>query len=214
MRIWMLPVLLMLGCADPGPLAAQDRREVAPFRSVALSDGGRVVIRYGAAPSVTVTEGYADVSVEEGRLRIGPCHACPRVHARRIEVVAPALDSLSVDNGGRIEVEAGFPRQAQLAASVSHGGAIDARRLDAAHVTASVAQGGMIFTRPGERLDASVSQGGAVTYWGEPAVRRSVRHGGVIVAGRPADVERPIEELGTLAQPPHPPVPPGPKRSD
>jgi hypothetical protein len=83
-----------------------------------------------------------------------------------VEVTTPEIDALSVSDGGSIRSQGGFPGQAAIEARVHSGGAIDIRALDAADVTASVAQGGLIFTRPGRRLSARVEHGGGITYWG------------------------------------------------
>ncbi len=211
MRYSLLPVLLVLGCARPEPAAAQTALELAPFRSVALSDGGRVVIRHGAAQRVTLVEGEADVTVEGTRLRIGRCRSCPRRVHPRVEIVTPTLDSLSVDNGGAIVVENGFPSQPVLAAAVDNGGAIDARGLDAGQVAASIAQGGMIYVRPSRALQAAIRQGGAITYWGDPAVQSAVSHGGVVQRGRAQDESRPLADLAP-SPPKRLPVPPVPER--
>lgn len=72
-----------------------------------------------------------------------------------------------------------------------------------------MAQGGLILTRPGRRLDARVEQGGAITYWGRPAVTRSVRQGGVVQRGSDRDLDKPMSDFG-VGLPPIPPVPPLP----
>ena len=211
MRYSLLPVLLVLGCARPEPAVAQTPLELAPFRSVALSGGGRVVIRHGAAQRVTLVEGEADIAVEGTQLRIGRCRSCPRRVHPRVEIVMPALDSLSVDNGGAITVENGFPSQPVLAAAVDNGGAIDARGLEPGQVAASIAQGGMIYVRPSRALQAAIRQGGAITYWGDPAVESAVSHGGVVQRGRAEDEHRPLADLAP-SPPKHLPIPPPPER--
>ena len=207
MRLSLMLALLTLGCAPAA--SAQTEVPVEPFRSVTLGDGGHVVIRHGAEQRVTLVEGDADIRVEGTRLRIGKCRNCPRRSRPSIEIVTPVLDAVAVNDGGRLTLEGDFPRQAQLAAAVSNGGAIDARPLGADRVTASVGQGGMIFARPMQRLDAAVSQGGAITYWGDPVVHSAVDHGGVVQRGRAADAGRPLVDM--MPHPPAPlPVPPVP----
>ena len=173
--------------------------QTAAFHEVELRNGGEVVVRHGAEPSVSLVEGdrrTTRIDVAGGRLVIDRCAAhCPRGYRMRVEVVTPSLTALSVADGGSLEAARGFPRQANVAASVSSGGVLDIRGLAADDVTASVAHGGLIFTRPGRRLSAAVAQGGAITYWGAPAVTRSVRHGGVVVRGAAADEGRPLAEL-------------------
>lgn len=199
----MMPVLLALGCARPEPAAAQTVLDVAPFRSVGLSDGGHVTIRHGAEQRVTLVEGEADIAVEGTRLRIARCASCTHRNRPRVEIVVPALDALSVDNGGRLVLDGDFPRQTQLAAAVSNGGLLDARALAADQVSASVAQGGLIYAHPLQRLDAAVNHGGAITYWGEPRVRRAVSHGGIVQRGDEEDAARPLDDM--MPQPPQPP---------
>jgi hypothetical protein len=129
-----------------------------------------------------------------------------------VEVVTPTLESVAVAHGGTMALEGRFPAQTRLVATVSNGGRIDARALNAEQVTASVEQGGGIWTRSSRQLDASVTQGGAITYWGEPTVRQNIEHGGAIVRGRAEDATRPLQELGAARAPvpPVPPIPPHP----
>ena len=202
-----LLALLVAGCA-PDPASAQTVLDVAPFRSVALGDGGRVTIRYGATQRVALIAGEADVSVDGTQLRIGRCRACPRRDHPQIEIVTPALESLSVANGGRLVVAGDFPRRPGFAASVSNGGMIDLRALAVDGLAASVEQGGIIYARPSATLTASIRQGGNITYWGEPAVQSAVEHGGVVQRGRDEDESRPLDELGPVPAPAHPPRPP------
>jgi len=212
-------VLLAAACAPGASASAQQALALAPFRSVALNSGGEVVIRYGPAQAVSVLSGSAQrasATVEDGRLSLGRCRPdCPHGERLRVEIVTPSLDSVAVSNGGTIVVEPGFPNQPELGAAVEQGGRIDARGIEAGHVSASVAQGGIIFTRPVRALDASVRHGGIVTYWGDPRVTRAVQGGGVVTRGEPADERRPLD--GLQPDPPHiapikpiPPVPPVP----
>jgi len=219
MRVAAALALLAAACAPGASASAQQPLALASFRSVALSSGGEVVIRYGPAQSVSVLSGSiqrASPTVEGGRLRIGRCRPdCPHGERLRVEIVTPSLDAVAVDNGGTIVVADGFPRQAELSAAVEQGGRIDARGIEAARVSASVAQGGIIFTRPVTALAASVRHGGIVTYWGDPSVTRAVQGGGVVQRGDPADERRPLSRLqpdpAFLPPPrPVPPVPPVP----
>jgi len=213
--ILLLPIAILLGCARPAPAAAQSAIEVSPFRSVALDGGGHVTIRHGAAQRVTLVGGEADVAVEGTQLRIGHCRTCAHRERLSLDIVVPALEAVSVENGGRLVVAGDFPRPPRLAAAVSNGGMLDVRALAADQVSASVALGGMIYTRPIRRLDAAVSHGGAITYWGDPRVQRAVNHGGVVQHGRDEEAERPLEAmmpqtsklLSVAEVPPVPPIP-------
>ena len=195
MRGSILAVLALAGCARPAPANAQSVPELMPFRSIALSDGGHVTVRHGDAQGVRVIAGEAAIAVDGTQLRIARRRASEHRERLEVEVVAPALDALWVENGGRLVLAGDFPRQPSLAVAVSNGGALDARALAADRVTASVAQGGMIFARPLARLDAAVSHGGAITYWGDPQVQRAISHGGVVQRGDEEDTERTLEAM-------------------
>ena len=209
MRLSLMLALLILGCAPAA--TAQTNVPVAPFRSVALSEGGHVSVRYGEAQRVTLISGDADIATEGDRLRIRKCRACAGRDRLQVEIVTPVLEALSVEDGGSIEVADGFPSQAELSAAVTSGGAVDARRLAARHVSASVAQGGSILAQPMSRLDATVSHGGIITYWGDPVVRSAVSDGGAVTRGRPGDEQKPF--VGLRPSPPKAPsqVPPVPE---
>lgn len=177
--------------------------QAAGFQSIELRGGGEVVVRPGPAQNVRLVQGdpaITRIATVDGRLVIEKCPArCPRGYRIRVEVVTPSLDGLAVNDGGVLRVEGSFPRRPSLAVSVSHGGGLDARALPAEQVAASVSNGGIILTRAERRLSGAVSQGGRISYWGSPAVTRSVRQGGVIERGRAGD-----ETL----QPSLPPLPP------
>ncbi len=209
MQFRTMLLLAALGSAET--VHAQTVIATAPFRSVELQNGGSVIIRYGPMQRVTLLQsdaGEADVVVEGSRLRISKCRTCRHDRRLRVEVITPILESVTVAHGGTMALEDEFPAQTRLVATVSNGGRIDARALTAEQVTASVEQGGGIWTRASRRLDASVTQGGAITYWGEPTVRSNVEHGGVVVRGRSEDVNRPIQDLGAARAPAVPLVPP------
>jgi hypothetical protein len=137
---------------------------------------------------------------------------CPRGDRLQIEVVTSELSAVFVSNGGTVQSRGAFPAQAAIEAGVEQGGTIDIRSIGADSVTASVDAGGRIFTHPGEKLAATVVSGGVITYWGDVRVQRSVRDGGVVAKGTPADARRPLTELNPplTAIPPVPPVPPIP----
>jgi hypothetical protein len=187
----------------------------ADFRAIELHDGGEVIVRYAPVRQVRFIAGDARLSrISEinGRLVIEHCpDRCPRDYRMVVEVATPEIAALSVNDGGSIRGEGGFPAQAAIALHVSSGGVIDIRALEVADVTAAIAQGGLIFTRAERRLAASVAQGGAITYWGRPAVTRSVRHGGVVQRGADGDRDKPLPALNP-GPAPIPPVPPLPSR--
>jgi hypothetical protein len=181
-----LPCLLFLAstAAVSQPVAT------GPFQSVALRNGGEVIVRYGPVQSVQIIAGSPRIAVVGTRLvvdnRRGTHDPRPRV-----EVVTPSLSAASVHDGGRLRVEA-FPRQPIIAASVAQGGMLDLRQLPADRVTASVNHGGIIWVQAIAGLDAAISQGGNVTYWGSPTVKSSVHQGGAISRGRPDQFDTPL----------------------
>jgi len=213
MRLLPFFALIPLSASAPAATLA-----VAPFTAVELRSGGEVVVRHGPTQRVELVAGdarAADIVVDDGRLVVDHCvRRCRHGDGFRVEIVMPRLDAARVESGGSIEVLPGFPGQQRVAAAVSNGGIVDIRGISAASVDAAVDSGGLVLTRPGERLDASISQGGIVNYWGDPAVRRSVSHGGAVLRGEAADAGRPLAELRPQrpAVHPVPPVPPLPGR--
>jgi hypothetical protein len=183
--------------------------QLAPFNSVEALDGGHVILRAAPTRRVTLLRGSLDYTrmevVDGGRLVIDKCASkCPRGYQLEVEIAAPSFARLSIANGGRMQSSGDFPRQSQLTVAVAHGGAIDIRSMVVDRVTASVDQGGAIFTVPRAWLFARVSQGGIITYWGDPQVTSSVgRHGGVN-KGRADQINAPLSEVVSS-------VPPTPK---
>ena len=200
--------LLTAAAASSAPAQQAD---FDPFRSVTLRSGGEVVIRYGEVQRIAIGEGASRPSIAvaaDGRLVIDN-KSRPHRSRAAVEIVTPVLDAVSVEEGGRLRVESGFPRQETIAARVSNGGMIDLRGLEVERATAAVSQGGAIALRASGRLDADVEQGGAVTYWGSPRVTSAIRHGGVVQRGHPEDEARPLDD--GLA-PPRPVAPVHPSR--
>src|SRR6185312_896686 len=148
------------------------------YHAIALRGGGHIVLRHGAAARVDFVEGsagYTHVAVEGGELVVENCRdGCHMT----LSVTAPDITALSVRDGGRIEALGEFPEQAAVSAAVAEGGAIDIRAFAARDVTASVNEGGGIYTAPRANLTAAVSHGGHIAYWGSPTVRQSVSDGG------------------------------------
>jgi hypothetical protein len=191
--------------------SAQEVVPVAPFRSVELRGGGRVTLRHGPTQRVTLLKGspdYTRVTVADGgRLVIEKCESpCPRGYDHEVEVVTASVDKILVADGGLIQSRGGFPRQAEIEAAVRDGGMIDIRSMAADRVTASVAEGGRIFTVAQVSLSASVINGGGITYWGDARVKSSVRNGGVVTRGAADEADKPLSELSPSLSPP-PPVP-------
>ncbi len=214
MRASNLVLLLAASVAAPSAAQPVPSMSLASFQSIELRGGGRVIVRHGPEQRVTVLAGdVADrpIRVEGGQLVIDECRRpCRGGHQRiEVEIVTPRIDRLAVANGGSLRLDGGFPAQPALAASVSSGGQVDARAHEAARVDADIAHGGQILVHAGQDLEAAISDGGGVYYWGNPRVRSSVRRGGGVAPGDPAELRVPLAELGPpLAPPPVPPVPP------
>ena len=194
------------------PVAAQTAVSVAPFTSVELHDGIKATLRHGPAQSVTLLRGsleYTQFTVEDGRrLVIKKCAGpCPRGYRVEIELVTPNIDEIVVEDGGLIQSQGSFPAQPEIRVAVRNGGAIDIRSMVLDKVTASVEQGGGIFTMPQSGLSASIVSGGVITYWGDARVEKSVRDGGAVMKGTAAEADKPLSEMS----PPHaspPTIPP------
>ena len=182
-----LPCALLLASA-----ASAQPVVTAPFQSLQSRNGAHVTVRYGPAQRVMILSGAPRISVNgNGRLTIDNHKGSHKIRAD-IEVVTPNLQALAVEQGGRLTVAPGFPRQDFIAAAVSNGGRLDLRRLPVDQVAAAVSQGGMIAVQPARQLSAAISQGGNITYWGQPSVSSSIKHGGVVARGNPEEREKPL----------------------
>jgi len=202
------PLVITPGAAAPAV------RQMAPFRSIELRNGGEVVIRHASRQSVLFASDRSRARVIESRLILDNCPGrCAHDDRTRVTILTPALGGVAVSNGGLIRVEGSFPSQPSLTASVEQGGTIDIRRMRAGHVAASISQGGRIFARPFESLTASERSGGRVAYWGDPAVRRAIVHGGVVERGRPEDEASPLADFDPPPLPRLPGLPPLPNHN-
>jgi hypothetical protein len=200
--------LSALALSMPAPVVTQTIVPLAPFSSVELHDGGKVIIQHGPTQRVTLVKGsldYTRVTIANGgRLVIVKCKShCPPGYDLEIEIVTPDITRISVADGGTIQSRGSFPRQADIGLAVSQGGTIDIRSMAVDSVTVSVDQGGRIFTTPQAAMFASVAHGGNITYWGEARVKSSIQDGGVVNRGTAAEADKPLAELG----PPLPSLP-------
>ena len=207
--------LYALALAMPAPVVAQTGVSLAPFDSVELRGGGELLLRHGPTQRVTLLKGsldYTRVTIADGgRLVIDRCKSrCPKGYDLEIEIVTPDIAGISVADGGTIQSRGSFPRQAKIGAAVRDGGTIDIRSMSVDSVTASVEEGGIIFTMPQTALFARVVEGGIITYWGDARVESSVRRGGAVTRGTAVEADKPLSELGpsTLSVPPIPSVTP------
>jgi hypothetical protein len=197
--ICKLSVIVLVVAA---PVAAQTVVSVAPFRSIELHDGGHVILRYGAAQTVTLLKGSMDcarfTTSDGGWLVIDKYKGqCPRKYELEIEIITPSIAEILVTDGGRIQSRDSFPPQAEIKTVVRNGGAIDIRTIVADKVTASVEEGGGIFVMPRIALLASVINGGQITYWGDARVESSVRHGGAVTKGTADEADKALSKLSS-----------------
>lgn len=206
--------LLVAFLAASASFAAAQAIQVSSFSGVQLSDGGKVVIRYGPTQQVTLAKGSQDhtsFAIDGESLQITRCkNKCPRGYELEVEIVTPQLAAVAVRDGGTIETRGTFPQRSAIAVAVSQGGAIDVRSIDAGSVTAAIEQGGSIFATAKDALVASISHGGRITYWGNATVVSAVKEGGAVTKGDDADVNKPLSELRPAGAPPLPPPPPLP----
>ena len=217
----VLRALLLLAVAQlsalvltvSAPVSAQTVVPVEPFRSVELRGGGKAILRHGSTQRVTLLKGSTDYTrftiADGGRLVIEKCEGrCPRGYDLEVEIVTADIDVILATDGGTIQSRGSFPRQAEIGAAVRDGGTIDIRSMALDRVTASVEEGGGIFTMPQIALSASIFNGGQITYWGDARVESSVRQGGVVIKGTAAEADKPLSELSPpLLIPPTPPTP-------
>jgi hypothetical protein len=204
-RLGTLQLLAMiqlsaLVLAMPAMVAAQAMASLRPFSSVELHGGGKAILRYGPTQRVTLLKGSSDYTrvmiADGGRLVIDNCRKeCPRGYDLQIEIETPDINRISVSDGGTIESRGSFTRQAEIGVAVSQGGRIDIRSMAVDNITASVDQGGIIFTRPQTAMFAKVANGGNITYWGGARVKSSIKGGGVVTRGTAAEADKPLSEL-------------------
>ena len=182
--LMFLGIPALQAAAQAGPTVP-----VAPFRSIELRNGGRVILRHGPTQRVTFLKGspgstQVTVSSEDGLVI-----DCMSRHARgyelEIEIVTPELAGLSVAHGGTIQSRGSFPRQAVIGVSVDNGGTVDIRSMSVETISASVLSGGRILATPLTLMAATVVEGGSITYWGDARVTQSIEHGGSVTKGTP-----------------------------
>jgi putative autotransporter adhesin-like protein len=197
------------------PVGSQTVVPLGQFSSVELRNGGKVLVRHGATHRVTLLKGspdYTQVNIASGdRLVIDKCrNNCPRGYELEVEIVAPDIAGISIADGGTIESRGSFPRREGIRVAVSNGGTIDIRSMTVDSVSASIDQGGRIFTKPQAAMIASVRQGGNVTYWGDAQVISSIRHGGVVTKGTADEASQPLSDFDDSfeSEPAVPPLPP------
>lgn len=176
--------------ALPTAALAESDVTVAPFHTVGLSEGGTVVVRYGAQQRIHVLEGseqYTRFRVRDGNLEIESCPRdvrCPMQYTLRVEITVPALTALAVSEGRSWRAEGAFPAQQAVSAAVNEGGIVDIRAVSARDVRAAVNEGGRVLVTATGSLKAAVNGGGHIAYWGNPSsIHRAISNGGAITPG-------------------------------
>lgn len=214
MRLHLLGAALLTASALAMPSRLVQTVPLSAFDSVELRNGGKVIVRHGPTPQVTLLRGsrdYTSVTSQGGLLVIDKCKSrsrCPRGYELSVEIVIPHLARVSITDGGMIESRGNFAPQSEIAASVRDGGTIDIRTIRVDRVNASVSEGGRIFTRPQASIFATVMNGGNITYWGDAQVQSSIDGGGVVVKGDADEADKPLSEVGSYSSPlPIPPLP-------
>ncbi|HWA90627.1 MAG TPA: DUF2807 domain-containing protein [Rhizomicrobium sp.] len=182
MRFALTVAVLSLTAA---PALATEAVSVGHFEQIQLRGGGHVVVRHGAAQKVSLLKGssaYTKFWIRDGReLVIDACNDnCPHSYDLDIEIVTPDLGAASIDGGGELVVQGGFPNRDHFAAAVNGGGDLDAHAVSAASVSAAVNGGGDIEVTALKQLSAAVNGGGDITYHGDPQVSEAIRGGGSV----------------------------------
>ena len=213
MRLHLLGAALLTASALAMPSRVVQTVPLSAFDSVELRNGGKVILRHGPTPQVTLLTGsrdYTRITSQGGLLVIDKCKSrCPRGYELTVEIATPHIARVSVRDGGTIESRGDFALQSEIAASVRSGGTIDIRTIRVDRVSASVSEGGRIFTSPQASMFATVMNGGNITYWGSAHVQSSIDGGGVVVKGDADEADKPLSEISSLDSSP-PPVPPLP----
>jgi putative autotransporter adhesin-like protein len=186
----LLPFAALAALLAAAPAWSGTVIPVGAFDSVALRDGGHVILRHGAVQRVTLLQGstqYTSIRIDEDnphQLVIDSCrHQCPHEYRIEVEIVTPDVRGVSVSDGGSIESAGGFPQQGKIAAAVEDGGKIDIRSIAASEASAAVNDGGKILLRAQSRLAAAINDGGEVVYWGDPRVSSAINDGGSVEKG-------------------------------
>ncbi|HEY8696961.1 MAG TPA: DUF2807 domain-containing protein [Rhizomicrobium sp.] len=186
----LLPFTALAALLAAAPAWSGTVIPVGAFDSVALKDGGHVILRHGAVQRVTLLQGstqYTSIRIDEDNPRqlvIDSCrHRCPREYRIEVEIVTPDIRGVSVSDGGSIESAGGFPQQGKIAAAVEDGGKIDIRSIAASEASAAINDGGKILLRAQSRLAAAINDGGEIVYWGDPRVSSAINDGGSVEKG-------------------------------
>ena len=171
------------------PAIAGTAVPVSHFDQISLNGGGHVVVKHGAAQSVTLLKGdtqHTRFSIRHGNeLVIDACaHDCMGRYDLEIEIVTPELNAAAIDGGGEIDVASGFPATDDFAVAIEGGGSIDTRALSANKVSAAVDGGGDIQVNARRELSAAVEGGGSITYLGNPEVSSAIDGGGEVSKAR------------------------------
>ena len=160
--------------------------QVGHFDQIELRGGGHVTVKHGAAQSVSLIKGSAEITkfrIKDGnKLVIDVCEDnCPAGrYDLDIEIVTPDLTGAAIDGGGHIVAETGFPARDRFAAAIDGGGDIDAAAISAATVTAAIDGGGKIHVNATKHLQAAIDGGGHISYRGDPQVSEAIDGGGSV----------------------------------
>ncbi len=183
--------------------ARAEQRTVPAFEALSVSGALEIAVTVGGTQSIEIT-GDDNVlpiirtRVIKGALVIDSKEGYSTKTPLRVRITTPKLGSLTSSgacsgtiagiSGERFTVDASGASSFELtgaaerlALEVSGSGNIQARKLSAPTVIASVSGAGQIEVTATSTLSASVSGAGSIDYWGKPAtVNRSVSGAGSI----------------------------------
>ncbi len=157
---------------------------IGEVHSVVLRGGGTVTVTPGQ-PALSYLKGdsrTARYRTENGTLFIDCQHPCPRADFRAA-VALPRIASLAAERRGYIKTHGRFETQPRLNVSVRNGGRVDAYRIPAADVVASVTRGGQANVLAERTLTATVERGGEIQHWGGATVTSRIIGNGHIRQG-------------------------------
>lgn len=160
-------------------------RAVPSFQSVVLSGGGSLFIHHSADTKI-VLEGASscvekvNTHVRSDVLHISPTERQPDNCHLTIHLYTPDLAGVTLNGGGRVEVEEGFAAANEFRSIINGGGEIDISSIWTEKLFASVNGGGRMVVRVKEFLNGKIRGGGAIYYKGEPEVKSDISGGGTI----------------------------------
>lgn len=181
----VLMVLIGSSCYAQEKFAEAIVKEISveQFQKVDIDGGGNIFFHFSPSPRVVFRtnkscENDLRAVISENTLNIKSSN--PSDCIVDIHIYTSTIEEISLNGGGKVIIQKGFPSLEEFTANLQGGGNLDLTEIEIDSLFADIDGGGTIKAHVVEFLRARTSGGGEIFYRGNPKVESNFAGGGAV----------------------------------